>query len=93
MNKKWPGAALGCAVLAISTAASAQVDVTVGLPVGVYAPAQPVYVAPALVKVGYDEDWRNRRWHDREWHEREWREREWRERERREREWRESHRR
>ncbi|MFM0063611.1 hypothetical protein [Paraburkholderia aspalathi] len=98
MNKKILGAALGLAVLAASTAASAHVDVAIGLgiPGAVYAPAEPVYAppppvvyAPAPVAVAYggDGDWRAREWHER----REWREREWRRREWREHEWRERH--
>ncbi len=49
MNKKIVGAALGLAVLAASSVASAHVNlaVGVGIPVGVYAP-QPVYVAPPV---------------------------------------------
>jgi hypothetical protein len=96
MNKKIVGAALGLAVLAASSAASAHVDVAVGLGIrgAAYAPEQPVYVtpapvayAPAPVAVAYrgDDDWRAREWHER----REWREREWRRHEWREHEWRE----
>ena len=72
MNKKILGAALGLAVLAASTAASAHVDVAIGLgiPGAVYAPAEPVYAppppvvyAPAPVAVAYggDDDWRHER--------------------------------
>jgi hypothetical protein len=85
MNKKILGAVLGVAALAVSTAASAHVDVAIGLgvPGAVYAP-QPVYVAPAPVAVaygGYDDGWRAREWREHEWRRREWREHEWRERE------------
>jgi hypothetical protein len=93
MNKMILGSILGAAVLAVSTAASAHVDVAVGVDVpGVaYAPAQPAYAppppdayAPGPVAVGYGgyDDWRAR-----EWREHEWRRHEWREHERREREW------
>jgi hypothetical protein len=98
MNKKILGAVLGVAVLAVSTAASAHVDVAIGLgvPGVVYAP-QPVYVAPppvayapAPVAVAYGDDdgWRAREWRAREWREREWRRHEWREHEWREQQWR-----
>ncbi|MFM0148489.1 hypothetical protein [Paraburkholderia sp. RL18-085-BIA-A] len=81
MNKKILGAALGLAVLA----ASAHVDVAIGLgiPGAVYAPAEPVYAppppvvyAPAPVAVAYggDDDWRAREWREREWRRQEWRE-------------------
>jgi len=97
MNKKILSAILGVAVLAASTAASAHVDVAIGLgvPGAVYAPAEPVYVtpppvayAPTPVAVAYDgyDDWRARQWRERrEWREREWRRHEWREHEWRER--------
>lgn len=88
MKKMMLGAAIGLTMLAASAAASAHVDVAVGLgiPGVVVAPAQPVYAAPAPVVVGYaGDDWRARR----EWREREWREREWRRHEYREHEWRE----
>ena len=86
MNKKILGAALGLAVLAASTAASAHVDVAIGLgiPGAVYAPAEPVYAppppvvyAPAPVAVAYGggDDWRAREWRRQEWREHEWRER------------------
>lgn len=87
MNKKILGAVLGAAVLAVSTAASAHVDVAIGLgiPGVVYAPAQPVYVAPppvvyapapvAVAYGGYD-GWRGREWREHEWRRREWREHE-----------------
>ncbi|MFM0691889.1 hypothetical protein SCB29_07050 [Paraburkholderia sp. SIMBA_055] len=98
MNKKIVGAALGLAVLAASSVASAHVNlaVGVGIPVGVYAP-QPVYVAPpvaygpAPVAVAYGgyraydgrDGWRERReWREREWRREHWREHEWRERQR-----------
>ncbi|MBP0589805.1 hypothetical protein J8I87_08760 [Paraburkholderia sp. LEh10] len=97
MKKMMLGAAIGLTMLAASAAASAHVDVAVGLgvPGVIVAPVQPVYAAPAPVVVGYgddwraDEDWRARRaWREREWREREWRrheawrEHEWRERDR-----------
>ncbi|WP_025596756.1 hypothetical protein [Burkholderia sp. WSM2230] len=91
MNKKIVGAALGLAVLAVSSVASAEVNlaVGVGIPVGVYAPPPPVYVAPpvaygpapvAVAYGGYREyderdAWRARR----EWREHEWRREHWRE--------------
>ncbi|WP_179403456.1 hypothetical protein [Burkholderia guangdongensis] len=91
MNKILIGAVLGFAALAGSTAASAHVDVAIGLGVpGVYAPApEPVYVAPpvAYAPVGYapvgyrDDGWREREWREQEWRRREWREHQWRERE------------
>ena len=61
MNKMMLGAAIGVAMLGASAAASAHVDVAVGLGVpGVVVPAQPVYAAPAPVAVGYADDWRER---------------------------------
>jgi len=72
------GAALGLTILAASTAASAHVDLAigVGVPAATYASPEPVYASPAPVAVGYDEGWRHREW--REWHERrEWREHRW----------------
>jgi hypothetical protein len=95
MNKKLVGGLIGLAVLGVSTAASAHVDLAVGIgvPTPVYAAPQPVYVAPpvytpAPVAVGYErgDDWRAREWRRREWREHEWREREWRAHE-----WRERH--
>ncbi|MFM0626637.1 hypothetical protein [Paraburkholderia xenovorans] len=87
MNKKIIGAVFGLAVLAASSAASAHVDVAVGvgIPVGVVAAPPPVYVArgPAVVPVAYggDGDWRAREWRERrEWRREHWREHEWRER-------------
>ena len=91
MNKKILGVVLGAAALVASTAASAHLDVALGIGVrGIaYAPAQPVYVAPppvayapAPVAMAYrdDYDWRAREWREHEWrdHERrEQREREW----------------
>lgn len=70
MNKKILGAALGLAVLAASSAASAHVDVAIGLgvPGAVYVPAEPVYASPpvvygpAPVAVAYGDDWRAREW-------------------------------
>jgi hypothetical protein len=86
MNKKMMlGAVLGLAVMGASAAASAHVDVAVGLgvPVETYVPAQPVYAAPvAPVAYGYGPDY-NPYWRQH----REWREREW----RRHHEWREWH--
>jgi hypothetical protein len=92
MNRKIVGAALGLAVLAASSVASAHVNVAVGLgiPVAVYAPPPPVYVAPPVVyeaapvavAYGGDDDWRARQWRERrEWREREWRREQWREHE------------
>jgi hypothetical protein len=87
MNKKILGAVLGVAVLAASSAASAHVDVAIGLGVPVYSAPQPVYVAPPpvayapVVYGGYDDDWRARAWREREWRRREWREHEGRDRE------------
>lgn len=87
MKTKILGAALGLTILAASTAASAHVDLAIGIGVpGVaYAP-EPVYVAPpppvayvpAPVVVDYGDDWRAREWRERrEDHERhEWREHE-----------------
>ena len=87
MNKKLVAAVLGAgiAALAMSKAASAHVDLAVGIGI----PAAPVYVAPPEVvyapppvAVGYyggDDGWREREWHRREWREHEWREHEWRE--------------
>ncbi|KVX24400.1 hypothetical protein WL03_30550 [Burkholderia ubonensis] len=85
------GAVLGAAALAASGVASAHVDVAVGIGVpGVYAPPQPVYVAPPVAyappvtyaPVGYRyDDWRAREWRERAWRRHEWREHEWRERE------------
>jgi hypothetical protein len=87
MNKKIFCVVLGVAALAASRAASAHVDVAIGVDVpGVYVPAQPVYVAPPPVVYapppvpvaygGYD-DWRAREWREREWHRHEWHEHEW----------------
>lgn len=102
MNSKFVGAALGLAVLAASSAASAHVDLAVGLdiPATVFAPAPvyaegPVTYAPAVAPVLYpgDDDWREREWRAREWRERrEWREHEWRREQWREHEWREQNR-
>jgi hypothetical protein len=92
MNKKLVAAVLGVgiAALAMSKAASAHVDLAVGIgfpspvvvaPAPVYVAPQPAYVAPAPVAVGYwrgDDGWREREWRRREWREHEWREREWR---------------
>jgi hypothetical protein len=106
MKNKFLGVAFGLAALAASTAASAHVDIGVGIgfPVGVYAPAEPayappppvVYAAPPPVVYGPPPvavaygDDDDRR--TREWRERhEWREGEWRRHEWREHEWRERH--
>lgn len=92
MNKKLVAAVfgVGIAALAMSKAASAHVDLAVGIgfpspvvvaPAPVYVAPQPEYVAPAPVAVGYwrgDDGWREREWRRREWREHEWREREWR---------------
>jgi len=83
MNKKILGAVLGLTVLAASSAASAHVDLAIGVGIPapvVVAPPPSVYVAPAVVPVGYVgyEDWRARQWHEREWRERQWRRDEWR---------------
>ncbi|NRO96683.1 hypothetical protein GWC77_12205 [Paraburkholderia sp. NMBU_R16] len=90
MNKKLVGALIGLTVLGVSSAASAHVDLAigVGIPAPVYVAPQPVYVAPpapayaAPVAVGYyrGDDWREREWRRREWREHEWREHQWRER-------------
>ncbi|MFM0208971.1 hypothetical protein PQQ96_16325 [Paraburkholderia sediminicola] len=87
MNKKIVGAALGLAFLAASSVASAHVDVAVGIgiPVGVYAPPPPVYLArpvvygPAPVAVAYGgyNGWRGREWREQEWRREQWREHEW----------------
>lgn len=97
MNKKLIGGLVGLVVLGVSTAASAHVDLAVGIgvpvavaPVPVYtapapvyaAPAAPAYVEPAPYPVGY---WRRDNWREREWRRHEWREHEWREHEWRER--------
>ena len=94
MNKKMIGAVLGLAVLAASTAASAHVDLAVGIGVpAYYAAPQPVYVAPPPVAVAYGgygdyDGWREREWRER----REWRrERHWRHEERREERWHDRH--
>jgi hypothetical protein len=97
MNRKIIGAALGLAILAASSAASAHVDVAIGLglPVAVEA-APPVYVGPPVayerrpvpVVYGGDGGWRAREWRER----REWREHEWRRESWREHEWREHNR-
>lgn len=87
MNKKILGAALGLAILA----ASAHVDVAIGLgiPGAVYAPTElvdapppPVVYAPAPFSVAYggDDDWRACEWREREWRRPEWRAHERRER-------------
>ena len=71
---------IGIGVLAISTAASAQVSVHVGInaPGHYYAPAAPIYAAPpGPVAIGYygdggrwggpGPDWRRREWEHRQW--------------------------
>jgi hypothetical protein len=77
MNKKILGAVLGLGVLMASAAASAHVDVAVGIgvPGGYYAPAQPVYVAPrpAYVGYGYGDGWREREWRREQWRHEQWR--------------------
>jgi hypothetical protein len=93
MNKTIIGLVLGATALAASTAASAHVDVAlgIGVPGVVYAPA-PEYVAPPPpvayappppVELAYrdDDDWRAREWREHEWREHERREHRWRERE------------
>jgi arsenate reductase len=91
MNKKILGAVLGVAVLAASSAASAHVDLAVGIGVpGYYAAPQPVYVAPPPpVAVAYGYGYDDGGWRAREWRER--RERHWRHEARREERWRERH--
>jgi hypothetical protein len=73
---------VGAAALAASSAASAHVDISVGLGVpGVIYEEPPVVYAPppAVVSYGYPygyaygDDWRERRWRRHEWHERHWR--------------------
>jgi hypothetical protein len=97
MNKKLVGGLIGLAVLGVSTAAAAHVDLTVGvgIPATVYAAPEPVYgsppppafspayVVPAPVAVGY--------WHRDNWREREWRRHEWREHQSREQQSRDRH--
>lgn len=81
MNKKAIiGAVLGLGVLVASTAASAHVDVAIGVGVPTYVAPQPVYAAPMPVRYGYyNDDWRARRWHDeRAWRHEQWRREEWR---------------
>jgi len=92
MKRTILGVVLGAAALAASSAAFAHVDVALGvnLPGAVYAPAQPVYVAPPPaayapppVAVAWrgDDGWRAREWREHEWREHERREHQWRERE------------
>ena len=86
MKTKILGAVFGLAVLAASTAASAHVNLAIGVaaPVAVYAPAAPMAVSYG----GYGgDDWREREWRRHEWREHEWRRERWREHE-----WRERHR-
>jgi hypothetical protein len=102
MNRKIMGAALGLAILAASSAASAHVDVAIGLGLPVVVETAPsVYVgppvayerAPVPVVYGGDGGWREREWREREWRERrEWREHEWRRERWREHQWREDNR-
>jgi len=91
MNKKLVAVVFGAgmAALAMSKAASAHVNLAVGIgfpspvvvaPAPVYVAPAPAYVAPAPVAVGYwrgDDGWREREWRRREWREHEWRAREW----------------
>ncbi|RAR66006.1 hypothetical protein C7401_103313 [Paraburkholderia unamae] len=88
MNKTVLGVILGAAAFAVSTAASAHVDVAlgIGVPGVAYAPVQPAYVAPPPVPVAVayrdNDDWRAREWRQHEWREHErsehqWRERQW----------------
>jgi hypothetical protein len=89
MKKKLFGAIIGVAglaALAVSQAASAHVDVAVGVGVPTYyAPAQPVYT-----QYGYDR-YREDRWREHEWRRHEWRERRWHHEMRREERWRDYH--
>lgn len=90
MKKKLLGTAIGLAglaALAMSTAANAHVDVSVGVGVPVYAqPAEPVGY------YGYGPGYReHERWREREWRRHEWRERHWRHEMRREDRWHERH--
>ena len=86
MKTKILGAALGLTILGASTAASAHVDLAigVGIPAATYVSPAPVYAAPpqpVAVGYGYDDGWRRHEW--REWHERhEWREHHWHDRDR-----------
>ncbi|WP_087135523.1 hypothetical protein [Caballeronia arationis] len=99
MTEKIGLATLALAVGAISTVASAHVDVGIGLvaPAPLYYPAQPVYPPPPMVyapppppvvygpqpALVYGDD----DWRQREWREhREWRKRQWRHHEERARE-------
>lgn len=101
MNKKLIGGLVGLVVLGVSTAASAHVDLAVGVgvpvtvpPVPVYAapvpvygpPATPAYVEPSPYAVGY---WRGDGWRGDGWRGDGWRGDGWREREWRRHEWRE----
>ena len=90
MNKKLVAAlfGVGIAALAMSKAASAHVDLAVGIGIPAYVAPEPVYVAPPQVAYapapvgywgGYDNGWRQREWRRREWREHEGREHEWRE--------------
>lgn len=91
------GAALGLAILAASSAASAHVDVAIGLGLPVALETAPSdYVGPPVayerppVPVVYrgDGGWRAREWRER----RRWREHEWRRESWREHQWREDNR-
>jgi hypothetical protein len=86
MQKILIAALIGTAALAASSAASAHVDVAIGLGIpGVVYEAPPViYAPPQVVTYGYpygyqygygggDGDWREHEWHRREWRERHWR--------------------
>lgn len=92
MNKTILGFVLGAAALVTSTAASAHVDVALGVevPGAAYVPVQTAYLAPPAVAYApapvatawrSDDDWRAREWREREWREHERREHQWRERE------------
>jgi hypothetical protein len=94
MNKKLVGGLIGLAVLGVSTAASAHVDLAVGIgfpaPM-VYSAPTPVYVAPQSVYVAPQPVYAPAPyvagpapvavgyWNRDDWREREWRRQEWRE--------------
>lgn len=95
MNRIIAGVVLGVSALAATTAASAHVDVALGVEVpGIaYAPPAPEYVAPpppvayapppppVMMAYRSDDDWRARQqWREHERREHEWREHEWHER-------------
>lgn len=101
MNRTILGVVFGAAALLASTAASAHMDVAVGVEVPgiVYAAPPPEYLAPAPpvayapppppVEMAYrgDNDWRARQWREHEWREHERHEHEWREHEWHDRGW------